>query len=330
MKKLNRNYLSFFEWLHFWSSPDAEKPQGYSVRGNRYHDGSIENLTTLREKFLELRYKVYPYYQFLGSFRPLRKMYKDFSDTFEPYHSTGKLIRDLLQPFRGFFNIFKGIITLVGSVILLAAYCVASLFVLCMPNVYASFFPIIVYPLSWILEGTFNILRGVTQILSAPLVYFCKTPLRGILTCLQKEPKFVEDKPEIKRLAQEAKDQLSAIHHKAKITELDAMKVKLEEYRAHINSGDYKQAAKINLACNQSRKTVASILYEVQRKYTNSVKDRWDTRCKPEEVKSSYQAAFPIFKAAASVDIVKAHLEPSDMPIDAKEKAESYLSIFLK
>jgi|GEM_PF-3851340 len=56
----------------------------------------------------------------LGGFNPLINMRKDFIDTFKPYKSGSYFIlRDLIQPFRGIGNMFRGVFNVITSPILL-------------------------------------------------------------------------------------------------------------------------------------------------------------------------------------------------------------------
>lgn len=88
--------------------------------------------------------------------QPLAYMGKDFNDSFKQFKSPYYIKRDFLQPYHGAENIFNGsknigygITTLNGGLIAL---------------------------------GVADILRGVTRILTTPLTWFIRMPLRGLIT----------------------------------------------------------------------------------------------------------------------------------------------------
>jgi hypothetical protein len=272
MKKFNRKYLSFFEFIKILiSRPSPE----------RYDDGADEDVVGLLYKGSMPLYVIYPRYQFLGTLRPFAKMAKDFVDTFRPYYSTGKIKRDLLQPIRGVANILRGIASIVGGAIALVLWWICLPIAVCLPTVYL---PQIIYPLSWLMEGVGEIVRGATQLIATPLI-FIKLPLRGLLTYLQKEKKFVEDKPEIQRLAEEAKSILPQLNQGVDLPMLPDAYSEEQKFLEVIRSSEYKNAREKNVLCNKHRKRFVALLSEIDRKYMKSIKDGWSPRPEPKEAK---------------------------------------------
>lgn len=289
MKKLDRNYISFFEYISsrvLGRDPHPDQPKTYSFHGYRYYDGSIEDRLILDQKgdidpvnpegvILD---SIYPRYQLLGAFKPLSRMAKDFIDTFKPYNTSKKLLLDLTQPFRGIKNILKGIISLAAGSLL------TSLMLVGMPFLfwYKPYTTRMVYPLSWMIEGVGNVLRGITQVLATPLMLF-KIPLRGLLTYRNEKP-VAEKKPEIVRLANEAKDLLTNDNNN--VTEVTPLLEK-DKYRNQIKN----EKKRILLA-----RKLAPLLFEIQRKYEKSVENGWKTELNKENVKKAYNPTFGFFK----------------------------------
>jgi hypothetical protein len=104
----------------------------------------------------------------LGGFQPIMDMAKDFIDTFKPYKSSSYLVRDLTQPLRGIGN------TLVG---------IGYFFVAFIPFLGLQFDTRI----SWAIYGITNVLRGLSQIVTSPLAWLLKIPLRMAITYFNKE-----------------------------------------------------------------------------------------------------------------------------------------------
>jgi hypothetical protein len=254
-KKTNRNYISLFEY----DSPrPADRPIGYSYHGYRYADGSEDNpLLAGDEKF-------YPRYQLLGAFTPYSKMQKDFVETFEPYHSRGKVARDFLQPVQGLRNILKGLFSLLAATVMMGLFLVFALFLFWDPSyIYHG-----IYYISWMLEEINNVVRGVTQILTTPLTYLFKMPIRGILTAI-KGRKLAEEKPQIQRLANEALILLDKFHNQS---------------QDNSETDTYKK--------------IAVLMFEVERKYEKSIKDGWKTE-KCEMISETYRITYHSFSDVA-------------------------------
>lgn len=318
MKKLDRNYLSFYEAIGLVDliNPKPRQPVGYSYHGYRYHDGSyIYKPHKSKVEILGV-HPVYFGFQILGSFKPFAKMGKDFLDTFRPYYTVKKFVHDLLlQPFHGLFNILKGAGSLVGGILLLAGWTVIAPFALlgCLIPVvnvlYAfPFLKKLAYPLSWAIEGVANIFRGVTQIISTPLM-LPRLAVRGVLNAISyyRGDKFLaEEKPEIQRLANEALVKLQQVNeyenpfddntfgenteafilrHLNNNADKDKHEVAVYLHERYKKGEVFKQdfveymLDEINAPVIQARRDVPVLMFEVNRKYVKSVNNGWDTNC---------------------------------------------------
>lgn len=325
MKKLNRNYLSLFEFLGL-SKPDSEQPQSYSVHGFRYHDGADKDPIVLLSKGQMVLDAVYPRYQMLGALHPFVKMGKDFLDTFTPYYSRGKFKRDALQVVNGGINAAKGIVSCIGGLLALAIWLIILPFALCCLvtplSYYArSIIPKVIYPLSWMIEGVGNIVRGITQVVTSAFTFLFKMPLRSILTFFQKEEKYAEDKPEIQRFVNEAARQVGSLNN-------EAVEIKRPERFEDQQALDaYNAAYAKKKECNEVRSSVAALLFEAQRKYEKSVADGWSTRREfQQDVRTAYGVMFPALTSKIKSKHSADELEPvSDQ---TKEDIESYISAF--
>lgn len=116
---------------------------------------------------------------------PLRAMRKDFFDTFESYQYKSEVKQDALQFFRGLWNVIRGAMRVVFLGLCLAlGLVVLPIFVFIRPAL------VLAVPLVLLENACIEIvavMRGLLQIITAPLVFLFKMPLRGILTCRQGE-----------------------------------------------------------------------------------------------------------------------------------------------
>lgn len=346
MTKLNNNYISFFEYFGF-GERDYSSPYGF-----RYPDGADDKLPYyLRDRDLlgnllgnPIVGYMHPTDQLVGALQPFKKIGKDFLDTWKPYYSTGKVERDLLQPFRGIKIFIKGIASFLGGVgcLILLAVILLTPFSKFLPYVAEHF----LYPLSWMLEGVANILRGASQMVTSPLVYVIKMPLRGLLTLFQKEKKYAEDKTSIQELADKADRLLQRIERQE--TEDEPIhKIQCDsEYRAFREIRDQKlwdknQKKKQHIGIpaelsnsdstfteyvpNKLPREVASLLYEIQRKYKKSVKDGWATR-HDNRIYVEYSKSYLFFEKAGAVP----RLSYVDNPkaFEARRKGQAPLESF--
>jgi hypothetical protein len=273
MQKLNRNYLSFFEFLGF-NKPNKDQPVGYSFHGHRYLDGSGENPVVLIEGDRIIpRDVIHPRFQFLGALTPLAKMVKDIYDTTQPYATRRKFFMDLAQPSRGIGNILKGVAIILGGAVLTTLMLLGMPFLFWLPSYRAR----IVYPVSWVLEGVSNTIYGAVQLIATPLLLF-KIPLRVGLTLAFKGEKLAEEKPEIQRLAREAEALLKSLEDSEEPMTL-------------------KPSVKTTKNKEEIGRKVASLLFEVERKYQKSVNNGWKSN--KSDVKTKFDIIYPFFQRVA-------------------------------
>ncbi|MDR3503687.1 MAG: hypothetical protein P4L79_14005 [Legionella sp.] len=65
--------------------------------------------------------------------------------------------------------------------------------------------------LSWFSYGVLNILKGALQVVTTPLTYFIRAPLRGLISCFSDKPERFEDKESVKSLLAQANGSSVAI-----------------------------------------------------------------------------------------------------------------------
>jgi hypothetical protein len=323
MKKINRNYTSFFEYIG-WVKPNPAN--SYPDRF-RYLDGADDEEPYLLKKNEQGHERIigyiYPADQMRGALYPFKKMGKDFVDTFKPYYSTGKLKRDLLQPLRGIKTFAQGVVSFLGGLF--------SLIIFPLTSYRNDAVEYAIYPLSWIIEGIANILRGATQVITSLLVYFIKLPLRGLLTFFQKEPHYAEDKPSIQRFVQEAKEKLQKIQREEK---QDEPLYKLNYSKAYRELGEMKLQKQLNTVPpellaqignehfdyepNKIPRDVLRLLGEIHRKYEKSVQDGWATRHDISKIQSSYLPVYNFFKKAGAIPTFSCMDNPKKMETEKR------------
>ncbi len=284
MKKINRLYYSIWDVLGL-GKKIQDAPTGYTEDGYHYHDGANADRVVVTRGHVGY-YDVFPKHQFLGALYHFAKMGKALSEAFKPYQSSGKIKRDLLQPVNGVINIAKGLVILVFSLLAAALWTAILPFALllslcllpiCLLAMTAPFFVKAIYPISWFIEGLTTVIRGVAQVGCTPLAYLFELPFRGAMT-FSGSLEVAEDKPEIQRLVTEAEGKIKSL---VSVSEVKGM------------SWD-----DVNLA----EREAASLLFEIQRKYSKSVNEGWHTRHDSLDIAAhytSYSSFFPAFKAAA-------------------------------
>ena len=194
MPKLNKQYLTFGEFLALpLELPADDEPRSIntSIRGV-ICDRKIDLLTQIK-----------------GSFQPLADMKKDLVDTFEPYRSDWYAERDAKQPLAGLFNFFKGIGYILGSLLLFIALPLYSIPQKNRPEDVGYFFALggrYVFALSWFIDGVLSVIRGATQLVTTPLTWLIKIPLRkGITSSIsEKDDLLIENRKGIGRVLETA------------------------------------------------------------------------------------------------------------------------------
>lgn len=172
MSKLSQRYISFSDFL----------------LGEDQGDLYDHNIGEFYYETPDYDYNV----QIQGALQPFRDMRKDFYSTFIPYDSWKSVLSELLQPFKGILNIGKMIFNTVGVPVV---FLLCIFFICIEPSTFFNFMRINCRrSVSWLLDGFASGIRGITQLLSTPLTYSFKMPLRGILTVRNKNTKPKEKK----------------------------------------------------------------------------------------------------------------------------------------
>lgn len=95
----------------------------------------------------------------------------DLISTLEPYTTWWGFLVNLLQPVSGAINIILGVLQLAAAVV--ATFTLFPLFLCCWRSIEAAIFPCMPA-----ISGLMFLARGITQILSSPLTYVFKVPIR--------------------------------------------------------------------------------------------------------------------------------------------------------
>lgn len=123
-------------------------------------------------------------------------MYNDVTRTFKPYKSNYHFYNDLLQPFHGVGNLLSGAFNflIAPPIFVINTFRYAGMaiqqksFGLFLDNMALN----IVKNGGGFLDGVTRIIRGGTQILTTPLTYALRIPLRGIITLIKGKPTFAD------------------------------------------------------------------------------------------------------------------------------------------
>lgn len=211
LKILNSRNPSLFEILTIWNFPGARRlfklfyPSEYDnfiAIGDLIFPPAVEALAKAPFSKKALVHGA----NFLKGFQPLADLFKGFIDTFRPYKSTHHFLSDLAQPLRGIGNILKGLLTLAGMSLLIPANILALLIGTLVTRDLKYLVEIaenLLGSLTTIIDSVLTVGRGLIQILTTPLTWFLKIPLRGIIAGFLGKPK-IQNNRGIKRLLDEA------------------------------------------------------------------------------------------------------------------------------
>lgn len=206
MKKINGGFTSLYEY--YLANPDPEIVHHFAVFTYYLSEKFFPriNIPSQRVAPYRDRYNEHPREpwldQMLGALQPLVAMIQDTQYTFKPYKSKRDALNDALQPLRGLRNIVRGSINFVAVPIL---WPVNLLRYAIMARSFNEFgIRVLHYSLlcvSWLIDGTTSIVRGITQLLTTPLTWFIKLPLRAAITFFTGTPDICQNE-EIQRLVQ--------------------------------------------------------------------------------------------------------------------------------
>jgi len=313
MPKLNREYRSLFEYLVSKDIPFVRKINNVLYSDQYYKENTSRYLPFGRTH----EDKIPLYQQLLGGIQPLADIFKDFVDTFKPYKIYSHIKRDAMQPLSGALNIAKGVGTLIITslvfLINIIRYLYFSISELVCPTpprktyfqkyreecclvspkekstsdhikeiswmFLHSIFLNLVRTVSWLLEGILNIIRGITQIIAAPLVWLIKIPVRSAITAINGFQE-IEKNTGIIRLINEA---ISVIKESPIIGYIEPNK-KLDN---RLHQYDYydKLPDKNKLASNY----VIHIVKEIHRKFNKSYNRGQKTNILTDEESKTYR-----------------------------------------
>lgn len=151
--------------------------------------------------------------QFLGPFQTFLDVKKDLTNTFKPYKSSYYLKKDAMQPLYGVTNLLKGLVYIVAAPLTL----LFNLFIREPYRTIKSFISLssalthyfhntkinVLRTMSWLLDGSLNVIRGVTQIATTPLTWLIKIPMRELITTIKGAPT-IEENNAVKNLVSKA------------------------------------------------------------------------------------------------------------------------------
>jgi hypothetical protein len=209
MAKINFGYLTLFFYLRRKISPLNTIYEKFFAQDNR-----VSTFLSMSE-YYDLNNMEQPSpakIHLIGPFQVFKDMGKDILDTVKPYKGFYQSTRDFLQPAIGILNIVKGGVSIVLSPLVMlgifAMDCVQAVYASVATNksgssirsAFAHNCLINVMGIaSWITDGITSVIRGTTQVVTTPLTWFVKMPLRGLITAIKGVPK-IEENPGIQKL----------------------------------------------------------------------------------------------------------------------------------
>lgn len=197
MPKINEGYLSLFDYFVHKKFPGAVwlDEHLYPDRRSAY----FANYDTQSPPAQVLNPQLF------GGLQPIVDMRKDLVDTFKPYKIKSHIGRDFMQPVRGLGNIAKGVAILPTAVVVFVANIVRYAFISAdMKTFKHNMVVLFRRTFAWSLDSISNVVRGVTQVLTTPLTWCIKMPLRCILTAVKGFSK-IEQNRNMQRIAAEGK-----------------------------------------------------------------------------------------------------------------------------
>jgi len=252
MPKIDTGYTSLFDYLLKEKFPFSEwfKDRFYSdsYKDESYFDLPLMNTYNNNKK--RRRWSPAPnskVQQILGGLQPIADIGKDFVDTFKPYKARYHAQRDFLQPIRGVGNIAKGVANLIVGVIGIIG--VPLLFpLISFENDRDKLRNNLSLTFSWYLDGISSIVRGVTQVITTPLTWFIKMPLRGLITAIKGRTPLIEENQGIQLLVKKGDALLKVAQREAEeVTEAEyADSIRYELYRKYKKADSRKQATQID------------------------------------------------------------------------------------
>lgn len=185
MSKINKGYMSLYRYF-VYKLPELSVLQFF----DRYFYANESDANS---------WNPHHYGQLIGGLQPIADIYKDLIDTFKPYKSRYYIRRDFFQPIIGLKNILKGLFNLIVAPLL---FIINTVRYACISGSFKNFiFNMrlnVKRTASWLAEGIGNIIRGALQIVTSPLTWLLRMPLRGLVTLIKGKPK-IEQNPGLQR-----------------------------------------------------------------------------------------------------------------------------------
>lgn len=170
---------------------------------------------------------------FLGGLNPLFSIKKDFLDTFRPYKARFYIYRDMIQPLRGFGNVIRGLFNMVASLVLLVVNTFRYARIGITQKSGSSFVTNMATNLLKVgggfLDGMISVIRGVGQLVTTPLTWLIRIPLRGTITA-------IKGMPTVRQNLEARAREVEKLVQKEKKTPGDAIKIDAEmlSFRRHL------------------------------------------------------------------------------------------------
>ncbi|MDP3267530.1 MAG: hypothetical protein Q8M40_00640 [Legionella sp.] len=260
MRKINQRYISLFEYLSMKNYPFARWFHKHLY---------LVDYQALKDKSILYSYGKYSKLgidwaaQWRGGMQHWVSVANDMRYTIKPYNDKNDLWRDILQPARGFKNIFRGAAILVLSPLMflffLIAFPLRSLFTWFFGDLSLYLRANVMSMLTWSADGLFCLIRGVIQLATTPLNWFLRMPLRGILTGIYGPPDILEH-DEMGPLINQVEECLSE-HSGTKFMK-DIEYVLLELRDAYLSWNEAKFGSHKNIHTNQEVCSSYNKLYE--------------------------------------------------------------------
>lgn len=146
----------------------------------------------------------------LGPMQTFKYMVKDVTNTWKPYKSRYHVRKDVLQPIFGLGNLLKGVFILIAAPISIAVNLflvipAQTLWAICKarsPYLGLKIGLNLKRTPAWILDGVFHVIRGITQIATAPLTWLIKMPIRAAIGWKKGKPISIEENTGIQKLVE--------------------------------------------------------------------------------------------------------------------------------
>ncbi|HLB41326.1 MAG TPA: hypothetical protein VJN02_00490 [Gammaproteobacteria bacterium] len=264
MPKLNRGYIAFFDYpdlAYLENEGTTSKTideKLYSDFANKHQTNKLNLylLNPYKDAYLHIEPRQYAYLhdiddersqyelkdQLRGGLQPFADMVKDVVDTFKPYKSEWYAGRDAAQLIYGVVNISIAALSVIGT---LGLFILNTTRYACSPSTFTHNMKAnLIYTGSWLLDSVTTAIRGVTQIITAPLTW-ARIFLRVGITLLWPDNLKIENSKSIQRLVSKSEAaNNSSMELIIKELHRKYMKERSKEVKTSITSNDESNAYK--------------------------------------------------------------------------------------